>query len=606
MADDGDGSLLSPITAPPPSPGAEMLPSPAPKRGLRRTTSQLERLQQSAAACVLHCRAIGDRSEEQLAEVFGAYGTVDRVHLRRKAGGQKNWALVIFAQTAGLHAALDAADALLQSAGIIVSEMDMHRALLSTGAMASVIDAVAGDLEEMHARVNYHHKTLERVHSSMYAIRATEYVAPRYTRKHHIWAEFLQAYLRGWRARRWAKMMHLRGSDYPTLRVKDQALCTEDEVSALRQAIVDFTTPAPPSSLASIEFSDLFSDDEDDERDANLIATIGLDFADPSNELGPTGLRWLVSCLEDEDEDEDEDGSTGSSSSSSRCEINLMSLDLSGSHITGSLHGSALPGDLDLDLSGLRTLCNCGSFAGNGAVLHGRPACTLGRLCLTDTGLGYDGLELLLVTVGRSLSVLQLGHNHFGDRGVERLADILGGSQALEELRIPGCGLGPSAASAVAQLLCHPHGSRLRILDLAENWLAGLDFAARGICDTSGLEALGRALASLSAVSGSRAGTGLTELDLRRNSLTVPAVRVCGMSPHVQHSLTVPVAATLKASSDSSDLFVAGKSTGTWPGYMLRPASARSLLQPPRCAHATISSRFFEAHVGLSDFAHTS
>ncbi len=495
------------------------VPPPSPALGrLQRTVSQLDRLQQSAAACMLHCRRTGDRSEAQLVELFRQHGKVKKVHLRRKAGGRKNWALVTFADHAGFLAALAAAPSLEASAGIIVSKMDMHRALLSTGSMSDVIDTVADDLQQMHERVEHHHRELERVHSSMRAIRAEEYIPPRYTRKHHIWAEHLQAHLRGWRARRWAKMMHLRGSDYPTLRLKQQTLCTEDEVAALRQTIMDFTAPAPPSSLASIEFSDLFSDEEADGGDGGVaIATIGLDFADPSNALGPVGLRWLVSCLE-----------TDGEGLVNGCQINLMSLDVSGSHITGSIGNSSLASDLDRDLSGLRALCNCRCFAGSGVMLHGRPACTLGRLCLSSTGLGFEGLDLLLSTVGRSLSVLELGRNPFSDRGVKRLAEVLGGSHALEELRLPGCALGPSAAAALAQLLCHPEGSRLRVLDVADNWLAGLDFAARGAPDASGLAALGNALASMGGSSGDEAVAStpsLTEVNLRRNSLTASAAR---------------------------------------------------------------------------------
>lgn len=201
--------------------------SPPAKVALSRTVSQLHRLQERAAACMLHCRHAGDRSEEELVELFSEHGDVNRVHLRRKAGGTKNWALVTFAEHSGLLAALAVAASLEASAGVIVSKMDMHRALLSAESMSDVIDVVTADLEQMHQRVDHHHRELERAHSSMRAIRAEEYVPPRYTRKHHIWAILLQAYLRGWRARRWAKMMHLRGSDYPTLRLKQQTLCTE-------------------------------------------------------------------------------------------------------------------------------------------------------------------------------------------------------------------------------------------------------------------------------------------------------------------------------------------------------------------------------------------
>lgn len=397
--------------------------------------------------------------------------------------------------------------------------MDLHRTRLSHESVRH--EEVSNAVGQIHDRLAHHHGELERVHSSLVAIPPDEYIPPTYTRKHHIWARYLQSQFRGWRARRWASRMHLRNSNYLTLRVKEQSLRTKDEVSSLQQSIVDFIAPSPASSLASIAYSDLFSDSEE-EDDKIPVAAIGLEFADPSNDIGPTGLCNLVGCLENDE---------------SSCQINLTSLDLSGSHVTGSLGGSSIAADLDIDLSGLRALCSCQSFCGNVTVLHGRPACLLSRLCLTNSALGYAGLDLLLVTVGRSLSVLELGWNHFGDRGVERLAELLGGSQALEEIRMPGCGLGPNAASALSQLLCHAEGSRLRILDLAENWLAGLDFTARGACDSSGLAALGSALASLSI--GRRGdgqavakGSALTDLDLRKNSLTTQAVRNICMDPY--------------------------------------------------------------------------
>lgn len=496
-----DESMHKHQQQPPPSPAG------AP---LQRTKSNLVRLQEGAASCMLHVRCVGKRTEAEVAELFGEFGDVARVHVPYTAGGVNNWALVTFTSPVGLYFALAQAAALLETHGLILSEMDMHRALLSSGEISGVIDAVVDEVDGMNARANHHHDELERVVSAMKPVRCAEYIPPKYTQKHHIWAGYMQSHLRGWRARRWAKMMHLRGSDFPMMRVKQQSLCTEAEVNQLRQSIADFTAPAPPSSLASIEFEDLFSDDEDDGGDPRLkqlpVATIGLDFSDENNELGPVALRYLVSCLEPADR------------TTAICEINLMSLDLSGSQITGSLRGSALAADTDLDLCGLRALSACRSFVGNGAILHGRPACTLGTLCLANTGLGYRGLELLLVTVGRSLGRLDLGWNQFGDRGAARLAEVLTGSQALEELWMPGCEIGPSGCLALAGMLAEP-SCRLRTLDLAENWLAGLDFTARGSCDASGLGALGASLG--------RSGS-VTDLSLRRNSLNEYAARALG------------------------------------------------------------------------------
>ena len=483
-----------------------------------RQRHTLSAMQVAAGKLLLHVEGIGARGEAELADgrllaTMAEFGAVASAH----AVYGKDRALVRFAEPEGTAAALRAAEELRRQHGLGVSAVDLHRALLSAGIVGNIVRAVADELGRMHERLDYHHDELERAHSSLKYVRVPEYVPPRYTAKHEIWARFIQAHFRGWRARRWAKIMHLREGGFPTMALADRLLSSQEEADSLQAEIAAFAAPEleEVDSLASIEWDDLFSDEEEEEgvegaeegggAGAPPVVTLGLDFSAESNHLGPQSVRTLVRSLEDQD---------------GPCTAMLMSLDLSGNDITGSV--GHLPAELDTDLSGLRALVASKNFAGLGMEMHGRPATPLGTLCLADTGLGYAGLEVLLECVGRSLGALDLSYNRFGDHGCARLVELLCGSQALEKLRLSGNQLGPTAAKALGRLLS-AEKSRLRCLDLSENFLAGVE-SPEGSGPSAVEGGKGQELAGLKALGdGLRECGRVNEIDLSRNSLGAAA-----------------------------------------------------------------------------------
>ena len=125
--------------------GNEEAEDPVPKspRYERNGSVDFDQLKtkKAEANTTLHVGGIqGDLEDEAaLEDLFSEYGAVDTVTLRiRREGTKVSWALVTFADAAGVAAAVGAARS-LKKQGLVVRPVDLAQAKRSTGAMKTVM-----------------------------------------------------------------------------------------------------------------------------------------------------------------------------------------------------------------------------------------------------------------------------------------------------------------------------------------------------------------------------------------------------------------------------------------------------------------------------------
>ena len=102
------------------------------------------------AECMLHVGGVEGPVEDEtvLEELFGKFGTVAAVTLRRRREGKKvSWALITFAAAESVGKAIDGLSTLagrsaLGAEGLVVRAVDMDQAAKSTGAMKGVMNSV--------------------------------------------------------------------------------------------------------------------------------------------------------------------------------------------------------------------------------------------------------------------------------------------------------------------------------------------------------------------------------------------------------------------------------------------------------------------------------